>query len=105
MTAHALFITHRTAPGQRDAVRAVWEKYMAPAVAGNADHLAYYYCFDAEDADVLRVFQLYSNEAAATAFLQHPNYTGYLGEVEGLLAGPPEVHAATPQWQKGISVS
>ena len=100
MTAHALFITHRTAPGQRDAVRAVWEKYMAPAVAGNADHLAYYYCFDNKDADVLRVFQLYRSEAAAAAFLNHPNYVAYLAEVEGLLAGPPEVHGAEPKWQK-----
>ena len=100
MTAHALFITHRTAPGRRDAVRAVWEKHMAPAVEGNPDHLAYYYCFYQTDADVLRVFQLYRNEAAAAAFLQHPNYVAYLGEVEALLAGAPEVHAATPQWQK-----
>lgn len=100
MTGHALFITHRTQPEKRDAVRLVWEKHMAPAVAGNDDHLAYYYCFDADDADILRVFQLYRNEAAASAFLNHPNYTAYLGEVEGLLVGPPEVHAAQPQWQK-----
>ena len=100
MAGHALFITHRTVPGQRDAVRAVWEKHMAPAVADNVDHLAYYYCFDHADADVLRVFQLYRNEAAAAAFLNHQNYTAYLAEVEGLLAGPPEVHSAAPQWQK-----
>ncbi len=100
MTAHALFIVHRTAPGQRDAVRAVWEKHMAPAVASNDDHLAYYYCFDLEDADVLRVFQLYRNAAAAQQFLDHHNYAAYIGEVEGLLAGPPAVHSAEPKWQK-----
>ena len=101
MTAgYALFITHRTRPGKRDAVRAVWMKHMAPAVAGNDQHLAYVYCFDAADADVLRVFQLYSNEAAASAFLELSAYRAYLAEVEDLLAGPPEVHAASPQWQK-----
>lgn len=103
MSGHALFIVHRTASGQRDAVRAIWEKHMAPAVAGNDDHLAYYYCYDAGDADVLRVFQLYRDASAADAFLDHPNYRDYLGEVEGLLAGPPEIHAATPQWQKAAS--
>lgn len=100
MAGHALFITHRTAPGERDAVRAVWEARMAPAIAGNADHLAYYYCFDHADADVLRVFQLYRDAAAADALLTHPDYAAYLTEVEPLLAGPPQVHAASPQWQK-----
>ncbi|MHA3841686.1 putative quinol monooxygenase [Sphingomonas aestuarii] len=101
MTAIALFITHRTAPGQRDAVRAVWERHMAPAVESNAGHLAYYYCFDTEDPDVLRVFQLYRDRGASAAFLKHPNYAAYLGEVEPLLQGPPQVHEAEPKWQKG----
>ena len=97
---HAIFITHRTRPGMRDAVRDVWLKHMAPAVDGNAEHRAYWYCFDTADDDVLRVFQLYTDAAAATAFLEHPNYTAYLAEVEGLLAGTPEVNAAIPQWMK-----
>ena len=73
---------------------------MAPAVAGNDGHLAYYYCFDLADAEVLRVFQLYADAPAADAFLKHPNYAAYLVEVEPLLAGPPEVHAAEPKWEK-----
>ena len=97
----ALFITHRTAPGKRDAVRAIWERHMASAVAGNDAHLAYFYCFDTEDTDVLRVFQLYLDRAASDAFLKHPNYVAYLDEVEPLLQGPPQVHAAEPKWQKG----
>jgi len=100
MSGHALFIFHRTLPGKRDEVRGIWEKHMAPAVSGNADHLAYYYGFDLADGDVLRVFQLYTDEAASKAFLSHPNYAAYLKEVEGLLAGPPEIFQATPVWQK-----
>lgn len=103
MTGHAVFIFHRTLPGNRDKVRAVWERHMAPAVEGNADHLAYFYCLDIVDEDVLRVFQLYRDEAASKAFLGHPNYAAYLIEVEGLLAGPPEVFQATPMWQKPIA--
>ena len=98
MSAHAVFITHRTRPGMRDAVRDVWLKHMAPAVESNAGHLAYFYCFDAADGDVLRVFQLYADAAAAAAFLEHPNYAAYLAEVESLLADAPQVHPASPQW-------
>lgn len=100
MAGHALFITHRTRPGMREAVRDVWMKHMAPAVAENAAHLAYFYCFDVANDDLLRVFQLYADEAAASAFLELPAYRDYLGEVEGLLAEPPEVHTAIPQWRK-----
>ena len=100
MTGHALFITHRTQPGRREAVRDVWLQFMGPAVEANDGHLAYFYCFDAEDGDMLRVFQLYRDKAAADAFLDLPAYREYLIAVEGLLAGPPEVHAATPQWSK-----
>lgn len=69
-------------------------------MAANLSHLAYFYCFDHAEADVLRVFQLYADAAAADAFLENPAYRGYLGEVEPLLAGQPEVHPAKPQWSK-----
>ncbi len=100
MQGHALFITHRTRPGMREAVREVWMRHMAPAVDANAGHLAYFYCFDTADNDVLHVFQLYTDQAAANAFLELPTYKEYLGEVESLLADQPDVHAAEPQWRK-----
>ena len=101
MADFALFITHRTRPGQRDAVRAIWERHMQPAVAGNPGHVDYFYCFAAADADVIRVFQRYVDREASQAFLSHPSYLAYLAEVEGLLAGPPEVAEATIMWTKG----
>ena len=97
---HAIFIVHRTQPGQRDAVKAVWMKHMAPAIADNDGHLAYHYCYDQADPDLLRVFQLYRNAEAAAAFLSHPNYAAYQQEVRDLLIEPSEIHAADPQWQK-----
>lgn len=97
---HAIFIVHRTRPGQRDAVRDIWIKHMAPAIADNAGHLAYHYCFDTKDADLVRVFQLYTDADAAAAFLRHPNYAAYQEEVAALLVEPSEIHAVQPQWQK-----
>lgn len=97
----ALFITHRTQPGMRDQVRAVWQRHMQPAIAQNAAHEAYFYCFDTSDPDVIRVYQQYSDLAASQAFLQNASYAAYLRDVEPLLAGQPEVVMVTPLWVKG----
>ena len=48
------------------------------------------------------VFQMYASAEAAGAFLEHENYRRYLAAVEPLLAAPPEFHAATPIWTKGL---
>lgn len=96
----AIFLTHRTLPGRRDDVHAVWDAHLRPAIESNADHLAYWYCFDPDDADVIRVFQLYTDADAAAAFLQTDTYRRYLDEVEPLLDGPPTVHAADSRWAK-----
>ena len=96
----ALFITHRARSGKREAVRAIWERHMRPAIASNPGHLDYFYCFAADDGDVIRVFQRYVDRDAAQAFLGHPSYRAYLAEVEGLLAGPPEVVEAEVMWSK-----
>lgn len=96
----ALFIVHKTLPGRREDVRAVWMKHMAPAIDGNPGHLAYVYSFDAGDPDGICAFQLYASQAQADAFLAHPNYLAYLAEVGPLLAGPPQVKSLLPQWRK-----
>ena len=96
----ALIIEHKARPGCRDAVRAVWERHMAPAIAANPGHLAYVYCFDDADPDGIRAFQLYASAEASRAFLETDQYAAYLEEVEPLLAGPPGVVALTPVWSK-----
>lgn len=96
----ALLISHRTRPGRRDDVRAVWERVMAPAVAAHAGHLAYVYCLDEGDADRITAFQVYADAAAAAGFLQTEAYRDYEGEVAALLLGPPEVRRLTPTWSK-----
>src|SRR5688572_22528615 len=94
----ALFIRHKTLPGMRESVRHVWERHMAPAIAANPDHLAYFYCFDTVASDAICAFQLYRSQESAQAFLSTPNYEAYLREVEPLLSGPPEVTSLTPIW-------
>ena len=101
MTALALFIKHKTLPGRREEVRNIWERHMAPAIASNPGHIAYFYCFDNADPDAICAFQQYSSVEASKDFLQASSYVAYLKDVEPLLAGPPEVTALTPIWSKG----
>jgi quinol monooxygenase YgiN len=98
--AHALFVTHRAKPGRRDDVLATWSQYLRPLIEANPDHLAYAYCFDDNDPDVVRVFQLYRSVEAAGAFLQLPGYDEYLAHVMEHVAAPPQLDTATPQWLK-----
>ena len=100
MANFGLFITHRTQPGQRDAVRDVWERYMRPAITENPAHVDYFYGFSADDADVIRVFQRYVDRDASQTFLAHPSYRAYLDEVTPLLEGPPEVSEVAVMWSK-----
>lgn len=101
MTRRAIFIAHRTMPGARERVQAVWQRHMQPAITANPGHLAYHYGFDAADQDVIRVFQLYTDASAAAEFLKSAAYGDYLAEVEPLLLGPPEVAAVDQVWSKG----
>jgi quinol monooxygenase YgiN len=101
MSEVALFIRHKTLPGLRNQVRAVWEKHMAPAIATNPGHLAYFYCFDNADPDAICAFQKYTSPEAAEQFLKTRSYLEYLVEVEPLLSGPPQVTSLSPVWSKG----
>jgi quinol monooxygenase YgiN len=101
MAPTALFIRHRTQPGRRDQVRAVWDRHVRAAVARNPGHAAYFYCFDDGDPDAICAFQQYVDADAARAFLATEGYAAYLRDVEPLLAGPPEVTSLTPVWTKG----
>lgn len=96
----AILVTHRTREGQREAVRAVWEEHMAPAVTDNLGHLAYSYCFDHADPDVICAFQVYRDADDAAAFQHTPAYAAYENAVAPLLTGAPSVRRLTPVWTK-----
>lgn len=101
MSKVALFIKHKSLPGKRDEVRAVWERYMQSKIARNKAHEAYFYCYDDNDPDSICVYQQYSDRESSQEFLKTPGYAEYLKEVELLLAGQPEITTATPVWVKG----
>jgi quinol monooxygenase YgiN len=96
----ALLITHQVRPGRRDAVRAVWERHMAPAIAANPGHEAYVLCLDPSAPDAVCAFQVHRSPEDAAAFLATEAYRAYEREVAALLVGPPEVKPLTPVWSK-----
>ncbi len=100
MSQVAVIVTHRTQPGRREDVRAVWEKHMVPAVTANPGHVDYFYCLDDNAPDVITAFQIYVDADASRAFLGTAAYTSYVAEVEPLLQGPPTVSVTTPVWHK-----
>ena len=96
----ALFIVHYALPGKRDDVKRVWEKYIKPRSIENPDHELYYYCYDNDDPDVIRVFQVYPDKSSQEKFLQGAWYPEYLNEIKPLVSRPPEINYATPEWVK-----
>lgn len=100
MTTVAVLVTHRTRAGQGDAVRAVWEQHMVPAITANPGHLAYTYCFDDTDPDVICAFQVYRDADEAAAFQRTSAYAAYEVAVAPLLTGAPSVVRLTPVWTK-----
>ena len=95
-----VIIEHHVQPGSRDAVRAVWEEFLRPAITSNAAHEAYAYMYDVDDPDVIRAVQQYSDTEAASAFLTTVAYTEYVAAVEHLLVGPPVVTCTDVIWTK-----
>jgi quinol monooxygenase YgiN len=98
----ALFIRHQAQPGKREEVRRVWEKHVKPRASANPNHLAYYYCYDDKDSDVVLVFQLYKDAASSQDFMKGDWYSDYVKEVGQFVAKPPVISSATPIWAKGI---
>lgn len=100
MAGIGIFIEHRTRPGRRDDVFAIWKQHLAPAISANAAHLDYFYGFADHDPDTLLVFQRYRDRQAAQEFLSNKSYKAYLSDVEPLLEGAPTVRSVQVAWTK-----
>jgi quinol monooxygenase YgiN len=100
MNGTALFVRHRAQPGRRDEVRLIWERHVRPRVEANPAHVAYYFCYDDRDPDVVSVFQLYRDDEALQAFMAGDWYPAYLEEIAAVVDAPPEIMPATTVWTK-----
>jgi len=101
MSKIAVFIKSKAKPGQRDALRAAWDRHLRARAESDPVFDAYYYCYDNDDPDTVMLFEVYNDAAAMAANAQGDALAAFMAEAGPLLDGFPEVHQTTPVWIKG----
>jgi quinol monooxygenase YgiN len=91
-------------PGQREAVRGLYEKHLAPRARDNAEQELILVSYDAADPDTLYLFEVYANSQAFECNGQSPWFGEHMKAVGPLLASQPEVGVAQPVWAKGLTI-
>ncbi len=100
----ALYVRHRALPGRRDDLRLVWEKYARAYLQAADVQLAYFYCYDDNDPDVIVAFQLCTDQAGVEDFVKQPWFAAYEADTAALIAAPSEFRTVTPLWVKGVNL-
>lgn len=95
-----MIIKSRTQPGKREEVLQLFAQQLAPHAETNAAQEVVIWCADDQDPDSFYLVELYRDREAQAANSQAPWFYAYLGAVQPLLAGMPEVAIATPRWMK-----
>ncbi len=96
----SLIVRHRAKPGQREEMRAVWERYIKVNALRNPGHLSYFFNYDQDDPDGVIAFQVFSSVQAKDAFLSSEWYPEYLESVSEFVAEPPQITTASVVWSK-----
>lgn len=84
----------------RPEMQRIWERHVKPRVESHPGHLFYFFCHDDLDSDIVRVFQVYTDDTAMNAFLGGEWYQQYLLEVSAVVTAPPQIHPAPLHWSK-----
>jgi quinol monooxygenase YgiN len=87
-TGTAFYVRHKARPGKRDDLRKVWEKYARDYIATAAVQLAYFYCTDDKDPDVIVAFQLCTDRAGVDDFVKQPGSATMKRKRQGCLPNP-----------------
>lgn len=104
MTKTALILTVRARPGRRDDLRAVWEEHLRPRAETDPAQELYLYCYDADDADTIRIVEVYGDPEAMGRNADAPWFAEYMRAAAPLIAGRPELVTAEPRWAKGYAL-
>ena len=101
MTKPALVVKMTALDGKRDEMIAAFENFL-PTVQDEPGTELYAIVADDTNADVLWVFEVYSDKEALDAHSKSSGMQEFFGMVGGLIGAPPEMHAATLQVAKGV---
>jgi len=96
----AIFLTVKTKPGKRDALKALWEKHLKQRAAENEAQSKYIYAFDSQDENTVRITEVYETMAAFEHNSRAEWFSAYMNEAMPLLDGEPEFNMAVPKWIK-----
>ena len=101
MGATALIVRSRAKAGERDALRAAWEKHLRAAAEADPSRLLYLYCFDTEDPDAYLLVEVFADGAAPPP-PDAPSFQDFMREAAPLLDGMPTVQRTDVVWSKGV---
>lgn len=96
----AISVAFKTRPGQRDAVKRLWDDQVRQRAQGNAAESNYVYAFDMKDENVIRISVVFDATDAFHQMAHAKWFKAYMKAVTLLLDGRPEYQMATPQWIK-----
>lgn len=100
MSKIALIVRHKAKSGQRDKLRAVWERFIKPNAFKNPAHLSYFFNYEENDPNRVIAFQVFSSVRAKDEFLESDWYPEYIRQVSEYIAEPPDITTASLVWSK-----
>jgi quinol monooxygenase YgiN len=96
----AISVALKTKPGQRDAVKQLWDDQVRQRAQGNPVESNYVYAFDMKDDSVIRISEVFETTDAFHQMAHAKWFKSYMKAVTLLLDGKPEYQMTTPQWIK-----
>ena len=99
----ACFAKLTAQPGKGDELIAVFTK-LFETVEQESGTEVYVLHRDNKDPDTVWFYELYTDKPSLDAHGGSPGMKEAIGALAGLVAGPPELHFATPQKAKGTAI-
>lgn len=99
MAKKALFITLIAESGKRDELWHHWQSRLKPHLEKIDEALHIIPCFDREECDVIRLFELFENDETPDQIVRAEWFLSFFDDVKPLLKDS-VVSVATPVWEK-----
>ena len=96
-----MILRSKAKAGERDALRAAWEKHLRAAAESDSSRLLYLYCFDADDTDAYVLIEVFA-EGAAPPPPDAPFFQDFMRDARPLLDAMPTVQRTEVVWSKGL---
>jgi quinol monooxygenase YgiN len=96
-----MIVRSKAKTGQRDALRAAWEKHLRAATEADSSRLLYLYCFDTDDPDGYVLVEVFADGAGPPP-PDAPFFQDFMREAGPLLDGMPTIQRTDVVWSEGL---